>query len=89
MTLGLHLVCVVTGKYDWHSLAAFISHFGVESLVSISSGIGSVATAWVLVKHYLLRNKILKQELKDKQAELDAKHKELEECLDEDKQPRP
>lgn len=75
LTVALHLTCVFTGRFSGYNVMAFISHFGLDSVISMVSGIGSIATAWVLVKHYLLRNKLLSKELKEK-----IKKEREEEC---------
>jgi hypothetical protein len=67
----LHITCVKSG-YGSYDFLCLVSRFGVESVVSVISGVGSICLAVIMGHHYMLRNKLLKKELEEgKESETD------------------
>jgi len=74
----LHVVSVKAGgvHYSPNMLAVIVKHFSIENAVALLSGLGSIATAVVLIQHYRLRNKLLRKELKDQEDQEQASREE-------------
>jgi hypothetical protein len=73
--ITLHIICVKSAGLEW-DLKAFAGGMDLDTVVSVASGLGSIATAVVLVQHYALRNKALRQELKERKLAEQAEEKE-------------
>jgi len=78
--LVLHVVCVRLSGFNYH-FSDLVRHFVLGDVVSVLSGVGSIATAVVLVKHYVLRNKLLSKELKEKSGDTTEKDEEKKDNL--------
>ena len=73
----LHITCVKFSGFHY-DLSAFTNHFSLGDTVSVLSGVGSIATAVVLVNHYILRNRLLRKEIKDGKGSDTDKEKDQE-----------
>ena len=81
LCVTLHLVCVSFSGFHYRIMDA-LRHFNLSDAVGIASGLGSVVTAVVMGQYYLLRNKLLRHDLKKKKAEQDRELEAGEEQKD-------
>ena len=59
----LHITCVKCSGFHY-DFSDFTKNFSIGDVVGVLSGLSSIATAKVLIEHYILRNRLLRKEIK-------------------------